>query len=391
MTLRKPADSLLEHIQPQPAASSAWKTYEAELVTPLFGGGVEAGKVDPTMPFRAASIRGQLRFWWRIAHGPFDSAKVMFQREKEIWGGLDEGGACKSKVRLRVESKGLKAGDVTSLPNPTPGKKYALGPAFADTPADLLLPGARFLLHLACEENFMDEAMTALRWWSSFGGLGARTRRGLGAIHLKGLTPVSATEVQERQGHVVFLNASSDALSAWNLACGALQQFRQGKNIGRNEAAVGSNSPAGRSRWPEPDALRVLSRNAMPKHAKRVVEGDFFPRAAFGLPLVYHFKDSKAGDPKDHMLVPDGAERMASPLILRPYWNGEAWQPAALLLPGWEAAISQPLAFKEQRYRPVSWPADEAGRRAAAAKITPMKDRGTDALSAFMAYFGEAK
>ncbi|MEJ2046041.1 MAG: type III-B CRISPR module RAMP protein Cmr1 [Reinekea sp.] len=47
-------------------ADNNWQTYECELVTPLYGGGIEAGVIDEEMPIRASSIRGQLRFWWRI-------------------------------------------------------------------------------------------------------------------------------------------------------------------------------------------------------------------------------------------------------------------------------------------------------------------------------------
>jgi len=32
------------------------------VVTPLFGGGAEAGEVDPAQPVRGGSVRGHLRF-----------------------------------------------------------------------------------------------------------------------------------------------------------------------------------------------------------------------------------------------------------------------------------------------------------------------------------------
>ncbi len=41
------------------------QTRKYQLITPLFGGGAEAGKNDLTMPINGKSIRGQLRFWWR--------------------------------------------------------------------------------------------------------------------------------------------------------------------------------------------------------------------------------------------------------------------------------------------------------------------------------------
>ncbi|MBR0248932.1 MAG: type III-B CRISPR module RAMP protein Cmr1, partial [Synergistaceae bacterium] len=34
--------------------------------TPMAGGGVEAGIVDTQRPVRVPSIRGHLRYWWRM-------------------------------------------------------------------------------------------------------------------------------------------------------------------------------------------------------------------------------------------------------------------------------------------------------------------------------------
>ena len=51
------------------------------------------------------------------------------------------------------------------------------------------------------------------------------------------------------------------------------------------------------------------------------IPNDAFPRAEFGLPIVFHFE---RGDPDDTVLYPDNdsagkkRERMASPLILKP-------------------------------------------------------------------------
>lgn len=40
------------------------KTYEIEWITPMFGGGAEAGTPDEIFPIRGTEIRGQLEFWW---------------------------------------------------------------------------------------------------------------------------------------------------------------------------------------------------------------------------------------------------------------------------------------------------------------------------------------
>jgi CRISPR-associated protein Cmr1 len=126
----------------------------------------------------------------------------------------------------------------------------------------------------------------------------------------------------------------------------------------------------------------------MPEHNS----GNVFPRAAFGLPITFEFRGSP-GDPQKLELHPEGgSDRMASPLILRPYWNGKTWQAAALLLPEWEKALNQPLKFKGQDgYKPTHWPADAKTRQEKARHIKPMMKgnelRADDPLSAFMHYF----
>jgi len=45
---------------------------------------------------------------------------------------------------------------------------------------------------------------------------------------------------------------------------------------------------------------------------------DKFPQAAFGLPIIFKFKDDNAGDPKSTTLKGANSERLGSPLILRP-------------------------------------------------------------------------
>lgn len=121
---------------------------------------------------------------------------------------------------------------------------------------------------------------------------------------------------------------------------------------------------------------------------------EVFPRAAFGLPIVFHFKDH--ADPEDHVLKPSGHERMASPLILRPYFDGNRYAPAALLLPGWRDRISGEVRVEwddsPQSTRPrPAWPPDDSRRRDFADSIVPMsKYRSTDALSAFMKHFSSA-
>jgi CRISPR-associated protein Cmr1 len=134
---------------------------------------------------------------------------------------------------------------------------------------------------------------------------------------------------------------------------------------------------------------RQTGRHA-PEHPPEHPVRDVYPRAAFGLPIVFHFKDENKGEPMQQLLVPEDGDRMASQLILRPYWDGQRWYPSALLIPGWEQAlevVAQCSPGTDHRAWPSkSNPAERAQR---AADIKPMANRGDDPLSAFMTYFQE--
>jgi len=91
-----------------------------------------------------------------------------------------------------------------------------------------------------------------------------------------------------------------------------------------------ANRP-GRSRYPEPETIRRVTNQRSQQHARLAqVPDDAFPRAEFGLPIVFHFQGP--GEPPDTVLFPSDApngesrERMASALILKPLAlaNGKA-------------------------------------------------------------------
>lgn len=76
---------------PDPPSLRSWgettREYEISLVTPLFGGGVEAGTPDETLPIRGTSIRGQFQFWWRATRGAACADRGdLFARHADVWG-----------------------------------------------------------------------------------------------------------------------------------------------------------------------------------------------------------------------------------------------------------------------------------------------------------------
>ena len=416
------------------AGSERVVTVRCTLITPMFGGGVKPGEVDRDMPIRASALRGQLRFWWRLLHGAGKEPADLFDAESKLWGGISREGPRASRVTLQVKSamnrgpgklSDSSAGDPVSdqqliHKNNLDYPAYALILESKDDPA-LLKAGYSFDLVLRFRQTVtsrqQEEVLEALRWWASFAGVGARTRRGLGAVKTASddirLTPVTAEEVEARGGWMVVGQPESNAIKAWKKAVDALQCFRQGAGVGRNP---GQGKHPGRSRWPEADTIRHLTRTHAPAHKPEHPVDGFYPRAAFGLPLVFHFKDKHKGDPKgkdsDNLVLnpdrhersvspqetrrhdnddpPDRDNRMASPLILRPWFDGYRYRPVALLLPGWEERVSVPVRLDSAgaETSAPAWPEDPEERERLAAKIKPMHSQdATDPLSAFMSYF----
>lgn len=398
---------------PEKATGSLhWQDYPCELVTPLYGGGVKAGQVDAQMPVRASAIRGQLRFWWRLLarhKWQLGNPDAIRKAEFALWGGVGAE-AQASQVFVRVsdgsqpqleawaEYETNNRGGYRALPTPKawadapyalfPGQGKKRGSPDDIEPASLAKPGLCWTLSIGLSVKLSTEQQAqvneALRWWAAFGGIGARTRRGLGAVVVDGLTAPSADECAQA-GCTLQLsrNSYTSADKAWMAAIRRLRDFRQkDDNIARRPKDK-KGSP-GQSHWPEADAIRRLTRRSSLGHEPKHPAGNQFPRAAFGLPIIVHFKDEKTGDPHDASLEPDGADRLASPLILRPLRHGDQWHAAALLLPHEH--------LKEMSLKLPDGSTTAAGAwwdPAKADLVPPLKGRGSDALSAFLHYFAQ--
>ena len=121
--------------------------------------------------------------------------------------------------------------------------------------------------------------------------------------------------------------------------------------------------------WPEPSAIRQLTRQSLPAHRNPIPDPliDKFPRAAFGLPIIFQFKDrddhnpdNPSRDPRKTILRLATSERFASPLILKPLaCQGGAYVGLALILEGTKVEKEQ-LILKTQQGREDEWPVKPA-------------------------------
>lgn len=355
------------------------RTHRIEVITPMFGG-VFPGEPDEVTPVRVSSIRGQLRFWWRATVGAeCEGTKDLAEREGYIWGTTQQG----SRVDLSVEvvSEGVSEACAyrgsSRFPKPVIGfPGYVVFPfqgTKQDPEAKKALKGVVFDLHVSCREEERTDVEKALWAFCNFGGLGARTRRGCGALFCEDFAPSDRVELEERvrkyrqtgdKHHPwpVFFTSlqvkekgAGKVSEAWLESIELLKDFRQGPNVGRNPG-VDAKRP-GRSRWPEPETLRKATGKRDSRHKRNEAIPDTgFPRAEFGMPIIFHFQSKS--DPSDSELLPystgrkdgdKGASRMASPLIIRPFLFKNR-QAAAMILrldtPPLEGVLLKPIGGK---------------------------------------------
>lgn len=431
--------------------SNAWveQTREYRLITPLFGGGVEAGKPDSVTAVRGASVRGQLRFWWRATRvGRYATLKELKAAEDRLWGAASQA----ALVELAVEV--LDAGrDFTYQTQQGSSSPYSYVAFPLQQEHGIVREGVRFALRLRWPVKWKDEAEAALfagapteeieatLWaWESFGGVGARTRRGFGAIEclaVDGRAPagrlgkdeVSDWLTQQVSRYVVAPHGeqsglryvprlhqdmrwyrsilarraapdrTQEALGAWRLLFDKLKAFRQPRPPGADDPRR-----PGRSRWPEPEAIRTITGQRLPRHQELPGSGKF-PRAVFGLPIIYQFKDHDKRERNPNRSDIDPAqtslqgrdeferevERLASPLILRPLAVADGVVSLALVL---DTPRLPPggLILKRSRDRHTLGQVDATLTPAEGATIRdqagqrPLLRGSTDVLEAFLNY-----
>ena len=322
--------------------------YDLEVVTPMFGGGVEKAEIDKTKLVRETEIRGALRFWWRATKGAeFEDYKRLFEEESRLWGTTDN----PSGVNVSVGFVNQKINIVKCSDVQDGALGYVFFPFAENRRQNQPERSAvkKFSFRLALEyrsESDKIQFETALRAWANFGGIGARTRRGCGALFCRNLAFENIDDLNHWLRELNLANkrgvqewsiidsvllgkecAEKDPeksrLSAWKQIINLYRNFRQTPGyLARNRKA---NGDPGRSNWIEPDVLRRITKKYPQIHDPYAREPqnreEAFPRIEFGAPIIFHFKD-KGSEPADQTVKPiyeqNSQERMASPVLLRP-------------------------------------------------------------------------
>ncbi|MDT0326984.1 type III-B CRISPR module RAMP protein Cmr1 [Nocardiopsis lambiniae] len=176
----------------------AWTDFQLTVTTPLFNDD------DPTVGLRVSSVRGAMRFWFRALAGTVYGSGVpaLARAEQKVFGSTEEA----SPVRLRLANQPtaramIKAGEPSSFlagdpaEDYEPGKwvAYLLGQGHAAkrksgwvTTRPHTRPNHRFTLKVGFSGDPAVDSLALASLWAActYGGFGARTRKGFGNVHL---------------------------------------------------------------------------------------------------------------------------------------------------------------------------------------------------------------
>lgn len=170
------------------------------LLTPLIGGGSEPFINDLQMPVRGGTIRGLLRFWWRATCGNrFNGLEQMRTAEMAVWGSTDRASLIEvcveveraSENELKPTHKAKDRPDGSVIPAyiswPLNPPKPLNPPREKPNDIKKVLQKLQFTLYLRyprqVEGRDLEEEVGLTLWaFDFFGGVGARTRRGAGAL-----------------------------------------------------------------------------------------------------------------------------------------------------------------------------------------------------------------
>lgn len=170
-----------------------------KVVTPMFLGGADGKKAE----LRPPSVKGLLRFWWRTTQANLD-LKQLQKREGEIFGTAREKESKKSSFSIIIKASEIGR-YCSSNPLPRHGFEVKGHPlnildylAYGTQEWDkqfkknvfireYIKPDTDFIFELSLkvwEEKNWEDILKALQVFYLFGGLGAKTRNGFGALEI---------------------------------------------------------------------------------------------------------------------------------------------------------------------------------------------------------------
>lgn len=319
------------------------------IVTPMFIGDAHQEATEIT----AASVKGALRFWWRALNwgrfrnqpGASDESalKALHTAEAELFGTAgDESDASgkrnktgQAKFLIRVASTNLNTG---YPPRPSCGTQYLAGQGLfnRDYQRSAVLPQnhrgepvtfeVRLALKPGVHEASKEQLRDALLALGILGGLGSRSRHGLGSIAIEAMNgrqvPQNADDIRDLlngwQGNIhpdyppftafsgkscVQLSVKADSAAAALEKVGQTQQLFRGYGLSMNGGPHKvCDKPAHQNfRGDHKQILDAINGAPVSSHPQRAI---------FGLPHNYFFS-SVFNAEKNHLIAQNMRENQA--------------------------------------------------------------------------------
>src|SRR4051812_28336463 len=385
------------------------ETFQIEFVTPGFLAGSDGGA-----EWRAASIRGQLRWWFRAVAGgawPGDLDRVRGQEER-LFGSTER----KSFLNIRTFGspaataqsfgKGMSAEEIARLwreESPEtiqrlkllrdgkevfskPVQYLAFGPVSMEGTRRYFSPESCGQLEILWGRGEVDGETRRLFekafWaWLNLGGIGAKSRKGFGSLRCKelpGVSPATAKDFEQQARELWSLGATFGKTAAWTHFSSRARIYVAARPAGSWEEALewlGAWLIAFRRRYGYPkdsrvfDGAPIASRDyewAAPRGGKP--RAGMPDRAGFGLPLP--FKKQERGETvtwgapagsADEEREKEQDARRASPLLLHVSRFGRDFVPVLTYLPAELLPENGSLRFKDhpKKFFPVEAPQEK--------------------------------
>lgn len=301
------------------------QTYSLEVITPCFCGGA---KPDQRAEIRPASIRGQLRWWFRVLGG-FRSLEGQSVEEQEamIFGATAGDDGTAGMLTVRVKSGSLSA------EYPAPGMQspegYFLFP-LRNQVRHQIPAGSRFELQFLWRGDpaLKDDLAALASVFGNLGSLGFRSRRAMGALKLN-QPPLQLAAALERFGH------STQAIRVFEIQ-GNFQPQNQQPAEARVIAGLANWLKDWRSHGRTIDHAHAIEPNPPYNSGFEYAKNDHdigynMPnnaqspafRPALGLPIIQRIKHGNNHVTNQWNQRQHASGRFASPVILRPHKDSQ--------------------------------------------------------------------
>lgn len=176
------------------------RQWALSLDTPAFlAGASQADQADCNL--RSATLRGQLRSWWRKMHSGFVTTDELRRMEAALWGDTNQGGAIRFKLvttkkptvsahrhpperdsGLKYLAYGMDDGDKHRHRAGTDGQ-WQLNVAFRQS--KFALDAKKLKSGMTIPADVVQKQFGAALWLlSNFGGVGAKARKGFGSLRM---------------------------------------------------------------------------------------------------------------------------------------------------------------------------------------------------------------